>query len=369
MDNLPNRVEAIFALVKSNRATATVIVVGTFVIALASFTDALHTITSLWIGSPQHEARLKLSQLSLPFTAESFIDAASRNDLHAIKLYLAAGMDPNVEVPQYGSALQYAFTFRSRAMAAALYAAGAVTNLFEATELGKLDDSMYLKLALQNGMDEYTMLGVYRAAAGEAHFKHMLLLQKAGLDVARYGDYGLRAAAGKASHWGENIEECKLIIITYLLAKGIEVDASREWGHTALHYAAANAFAKITATLLERGADVNAVTKAGPQIAWNALTFATNRDETYSVTADEKKTIELLIHYGIAIDLADDEGRTPLMRAAQSRNAEIVEVLLNAGANPNLKDKYGHKAVDYLALNQHANKAQLRAILSASNSP
>lgn len=47
------------------------------------------------------------------------------------------------------------------------------------------------------------------------------------------------------------------------------------------------------------------------------------------------------------IDYGDYHGTTALMYAAANNTPEIVEVLLNAGANINIKDSGGNKAVDY----------------------
>ncbi|NOZ51930.1 MAG: TIR domain-containing protein [Gammaproteobacteria bacterium] len=43
------------------------------------------------------KARVALAELSLAYTADTFVDAAERNDLYAIDLFITAGMDPNVK--------------------------------------------------------------------------------------------------------------------------------------------------------------------------------------------------------------------------------------------------------------------------------
>jgi hypothetical protein len=59
-------------------------------------------------GEPQspEAARLTLSQLALPYTTDTFINSVKQGDVYAVKLFLAAGMDPNAtdRVLQLGQA-------------------------------------------------------------------------------------------------------------------------------------------------------------------------------------------------------------------------------------------------------------------------
>ena len=49
----------------------------------------------------------------------------------------------------------------------------------------------------------------------------------------------------------------------------------------------------------------------------------------------------LLAQPHIKLDIADGSGCTALMGAADQGSLEIVDLLLKAGANPNLKDAWG----------------------------
>ncbi len=46
-------------------------------------------------GSGQEDALKKLGQMNIPYNEDSFIDRAKNADTVAVKLFLAAGMDPN----------------------------------------------------------------------------------------------------------------------------------------------------------------------------------------------------------------------------------------------------------------------------------
>ena len=72
---------------------------------------------------------------------------------------------------------------------------------------------------------------------------------------------------------------------------------------------------------------------------------------------NDKTPIEWAIHYnrkdwliglmeeGVAVDVVDEHVQTPLMKATLTNLPDLVEVLLNAGADINLKDKQGETAL------------------------
>jgi uncharacterized protein len=60
---------------------------------------------------------------------------------------------------------------------------------------------------------------------------------------------------------------------------------------------------------------------------------------------------QILIHHGALIDPQDKNGNTPLWSATMSYNnrmewGEVIECLLNEGANPHLKNYFGHSPLD-----------------------
>jgi ankyrin repeat protein len=61
----------------------------------------------------------------------------------------------------------------------------------------------------------------------------------------------------------------------------------------------------------------------------------------------QKKAIDMLLFRkpDLNIDVRDENGWTPLIWAARRGHKSIVRLLLNNGANPNLKDIYGWSAM------------------------
>ena len=112
------------------------------------------------------------------------------------------------------------------------------------------------------------------------------------------------------------------------------VNHSNNKGWTPLHYAADNGNKKMVEYLLHKGAKVNARTNKG-------------RTPAYIASSQNKpEVLELLIAKGADIDIpAGRTERTPLMRAAKKGFKPIVEILLNSGANVNIKSNSGWTAL------------------------
>ena len=60
--------------------------------------------------------------------------------------------------------------------------------------------------------------------------------------------------------------------------------------------------------------------------------------------------VERLVSYGARVDVTNSSGETPLMYAVHSRNTDLMRVLLQAGANPDRRDNSGRSARDYARL-------------------
>ena len=58
--------------------------------------------------------------------------------------------------------------------------------------------------------------------------------------------------------------------------------------------------------------------------------------------------ISLLLSFNANPNAKDFEGSTPLHIAADGNNIECVRLLIEAGANPNLRNEFGTKSIDLI---------------------
>ena len=111
------------------------------------------------------------------------------------------------------------------------------------------------------------------------------------------------------------------------LVKTSPVDAAEGDGMTALHWAAYRESAEITRILVAAKANVNATNRL------NAVTPL-----LIAATAGNAEIVGLLLRAGADANFANSLGTTPLMLAASSGKADAVQELLDHGANVNARE-------------------------------
>ncbi len=119
-----------------------------------------------------------------------------------------------------------------------------------------------------------------------------------------------------------------------------DVNAQDESGWTALMVAAAAANPDAVSLLLKHGARADLVDKHGDFALLGAVTSASGKD-TLNI-------VRQLIDTGAQIDRSNPRGETALMWAARFGDAELVQILLAAGANPKKHDHDGNDAEFYV---------------------
>jgi len=105
---------------------------------------------------------------------------------------------------------------------------------------------------------------------------------------------------------------------------------------TYLHLAARHGTPAIVATLIAAGADANQGMNGSTPLHLAAF------------SGREDNALILIVAGGAHVDQQDDDGVTPLHEAVRERHMPAIQVLINAHANPNLRDKWGKTPMDYL---------------------
>ncbi|KAK1940864.1 Ankyrin repeat domain-containing protein 50 [Phytophthora citrophthora] len=130
-------------------------------------------------------------------------------------------------------------------------------------------------------------------------------------------------------------------IVSILLEGGSSVTAVDEDGSTALHIAALKSNAEIVSILLDRGSSVTAVDNNG----WTILHAAVR-----NLDSDTLDKVNLLLEKEAVLNTPDKKGSTALHFAARYCNQEVVNLLLDAGAEIDVVDTSGNNALSYLLL-------------------
>ncbi|HEY8520118.1 MAG TPA: ankyrin repeat domain-containing protein [Gammaproteobacteria bacterium] len=142
-----------------------------------------------------------------------------------------------------------------------------------------------------------------------------------------------------------------------LLEAGADVEARENWyGESALMWAAAEDHAEAVRVLVAHGADVNARSaryeferrRLGQSIlplgAWTPLMYAARQNALASGRA--------LVEAGADLDATDPDGATALVIAIINAHYEFADMLLEAGADPNVVDESGMGPL-YAAVDMH----------------
>lgn len=121
-----------------------------------------------------------------------------------------------------------------------------------------------------------------------------------------------------------------------ILASGIDPNVTDDEGWTALMWASQYNNTALGRVLIEAGADLNLAEQSNEDTALTVAIYNNNLD-----------MVTLLLDEGANPDLQDSSGWTPLMTAASFGDMESTKLLLKAGADPLKYDDEGHTAGDY----------------------
>jgi ankyrin repeat protein len=132
------------------------------------------------------------------------------------------------------------------------------------------------------------------------------------------------------------------------------VDARTDKDETPLMLAALKGHTELVRKFVDKGADVN---KTG----WTPL--------HYAATSGHLVIMQMLLDEHAYIDAESPNGTTPLMMAAHYGSTAAVKLLLEAGADPRLKNELGLTAIDFANRASRPEAAELIAATIRNSQP
>lgn len=110
----------------------------------------------------------------------------------------------------------------------------------------------------------------------------------------------------------------------YLLDHGADPSVASSLGATALHHAAGIGNTELMKLLLAKGVDVESESDAGTPLVWAA-------------GHGQQDAVKLLLQHNAKPNTENDDGVTALLSAVAAGSLPCLEVLIEAGANPNIR--------------------------------
>jgi ankyrin repeat protein len=267
-------------------------------------------------GSSPEEARIKLGQMGIKYSTDSFFQKVKENDVLAVKLFLDAGMNPKAKNKENESVITVA------------------------AENGRVE---IMKLLLDKGGEAIKrddLVWAVDAAAKEGHLEIIKLFYDKKGDVIIKENYWPFVFAAKNGH---------IDMVKFLFDKGFN-NMNKPIGTnltTPLMYVVNSPHIDIIRFLVEKGANPNIEDKAGETALEKAA------------LAGNTKAVECFIIKGTDINHKSRKGHTALMFASAKGHYDTAKFLIEKGADINIMDNEGHTALDWAKIKGYNNIVQL----------
>jgi ankyrin repeat protein len=308
---------------------------------------------------PRDAARAELARVPVEYTPAAFIRNAADGKTAVIRLFLQAGIDPNVSDPDGLTALMRAAGRGDLPMMEMLLKAGATVNARTRrtgnTALGWAaggGEVAAMRLLLKAGAARESFDDAFLEALRKGHVDAMRLLLDQGANP--------RADDAATAHMLSLVPSTKAAqlpeIVNILLQRGWPVDArtgeSRTGNdQTVLMDAVFNGDMPLIELLLQAGADVNL------QCDCRAILNGGHTALTLASYKGNEKVVQRLLDAGATVDTPSNGG-TPLIVAADAGYTPVVKLLLSRGADVKARNSKGETALMHAAL-RHADMVKL----------
>ena len=273
----------------------------------------------------------------------SLLDAAQRNDIDSAMMSIDQGVGVNTTSPDGATALHWAAHWGATDLAERLLSAGALVDA--SNELGITP----ISIACRNGSEAMVdlLLKAKADAKGSEPSGETVLMSCArtgslgaveqllaagaepnSVEVDSGQTALMWAAAG--GHWE---------IVDLLIGAGADVNASSSGKFTPLMFAARTGDLKSAELLLDAGAEVNAATDDGLNpllIASASIDAITGSDYRLVVEESQHESLgALLLDRGADVTQSDQYGMTALHYAVEMNKPSLLRALLKRDADPN----------------------------------
>ena len=273
----------------------------------------------------------------------SLLDAAQRNDIDSAMMSIDQGVGVNTTSPDGATALHWAAHWGTTDLAERLLSAGALVDA--SNELGITP----ISIACRNGSEAMVdlLLKAKADAKGSEPSGETVLMSCArtgslgaveqllaagaepnSVEVDSGQTALMWAAAG--GHWE---------IVDLLIGAGADVNASSSGKFTPLMFAARTGDLKSAELLLDAGAEVNVATEDGLSpllIASASLDAITGSDYRLVVEESQHESLgALLLERGADVTQSDQYGMTALHYAVEMNKPSLLKALLKRDADPN----------------------------------
>lgn len=286
--------------------------------------------------------------------SEAFYSAIRGNDLAQLKTLLSQGADANTRDARGEMPLMYTAIVGSLDAMKLLLEKGAdvnAQNQFGSTALiWSATDKAKVELLLEHGANpnlasKRGRTPVLVAAMSDRSAPIVRLLIDKGADV-QAKDF-LKTTALKAATFGNDSETVRL-----LLEAGLDPNAADLPGLTPLMMAAGwNGNLETVKMLLAKGANVNAVSRPvmGLPTRIAPSKFGNLTALIMAAPFGPPELIQTLLDAGANVNAKDVRGMTPLMLAVATDHQDpaVIRLLLSRGADPQMKDESGFSAMDW----------------------
>ena len=283
-------------------------------------------------------------------------DAVTNGNKDVLQLLLNHGADVNVTNSKNETALMIAYFWGNIDAMNVLLSAGADPNIADAngqtclhSVVARVSGKEVLQLLINHDADvnatnkSNTTALMVACKTGNIDAINELLNAEADTNIVDTNGYTCLHAAVSAT--------CNKEVLQTLINHGADVNAADKSNVAALMLACEKGNVNAVDILLNAGADPNIPDTDGNTRLHDTVRHGYNRE-----------VLQLLLDYGANVNAIDNCNETVLMKAYWNGNTDVINVLLNAGADPNIADFKGVPLI-YYAVEGGGSKDVLQAII------